>query len=333
MATLKELASGARMSSGQPSIERLVVGLPGTPSQLITHGGKIYIYNPLGQTLIDGGIISTNALLADSVTAEKLAISSKQYVHNLVWTATDYNTCSWSTGAIKWADGNTSSINAGNTGNIVTTTYIYYNNTTTLQKTTSYTTAVGTSAILLAIVEPVADTDAKCIISPVFSTGETIDGDKIVTGRIQSTNGMVYFDLNEKQIMMNDETDDRLLIGYQDEGFGTGIDYGIKISKPGYDVKTALTATNKKNFTILSTDDSHKVSMQAVVASDVNIAHGLGFKPMWDAYILTDTLSRATPVNNWHLASWDISCDVACLYCNELSGSNSLFYIIYLDEP
>ena len=333
MATLKKLISGARMMSGEPPVERVTIGLPGMPHEAIIHNGKIYIYNPDGQTLIDGGIIAAAALLADSVTTEKLALSSKQFVPNITWTATDYNTCSWGSGTIRWADGTTSSINAGNTGNVAAKTYVYYNGTATLQKTTSYAIAVGSSTILLAIVEPEADTAAKCIITPVFSTGATIDGDKVVTGKIQSVGGKVYFDLNDKQFMLNDETDDRLLIGYQEDGFGAGIHYGIKHSKAGYDVKTALTKTNKKNFTILNTDAAHKVSIQLVVAADVNVAHGLGFRPFWDAYILTNSLSRAAPVAGTWNKSWDVSCDATYLYCNEISGSDSLFYIIYLDQP
>jgi len=334
MATLKKLTSGSRAISGKPPIERVTIGLPGMPHEAIIHKGKIYIYNPEGQTLIDGGIIAADALLADSITTEKLALSSKQFVPNITWTATDHNTCSWSSGTIKWADGTTSNINVGNTGNITQKTYLYYNNSSTLQKTTSYASAVGANKILLAIVEPVVDTDAKCLITPVFSTGATIDGDKVVTGKIESIDGKTYFDLNNKQFMLNDDADDdRLLMGYQEDGFGTGIDYGIKISKPTYDVKTALTKTNKKNFTILSTDSAHKVSTQLVVAADVNVAHGLGFRPFWDAYILTDTLSKATPVSGVWNKSWDISCDATYLYCNEISGTNSLFYIIYLNQP
>lgn len=37
----------------------------------------------------------------------------------------------------------------------------------------------------------------------------------------------------------SDGTSKRMLIGFQKDGFGTGKDFGIKISKPGYDVGTA----------------------------------------------------------------------------------------------
>lgn len=116
--------------------------------------------------------------------------------------------------------------------------------------------------------------------------------------------------------------------------------YGIKMTKAGYDVKTAPTSATKKNYTILSTDSSHKVSTQAVVTSDTNVAHGLGFRPFWDAYVLSDSSTKAHPASSgfssgegFSATTWDASSDATYLYCNELSGSNSLFYIIYLDSP
>ena len=107
--------------------------------------------------------------------------------------------------------------------------------------------------------------------------------------------------------------------------------YGIKISKEGTDVKSAPTETTKKFYTILSTDTCPKVSTQAVIASDTNIEHGLGFIPMWDAYILQNSLTEAHPATGYGNASWDVMADATYLYCDENSGTDSLFYIIYLD--
>lgn len=109
--------------------------------------------------------------------------------------------------------------------------------------------------------------------------------------------------------------------------------YGIKISKEGTDVKSAPTETTKKNYTILSTETCPKVSTQAVISSDTNIAHGLGFIPMWDAYILQNGLTEAHPATGYWNSSWHISADSTYLYCDEKSGAFNLFYIIYLDQP
>jgi hypothetical protein len=110
-------------------------------------------------------------------------------------------------------------------------------------------------------------------------------------------------------------------------------DYGIRVSKAGTDVKTIPTETTKKNYTLLSTNAVPKVSSQGVLSADSNIAHGLGFTPMWDAYILENSLTEAHPSTGYLNSSWQVSADSTYLYCDEISGSNKLFYIIYLDEP
>lgn len=152
-----------------------------------------------------------------TIFARALVVGAQGWIHNLTWTATDSDTASWSSGTIQFADGNSTAISAGNTGNIAGTTYIYYNGTTTLQTSTTYSDAVGDNNVLLAIVESV--TDGKCVITAMFAAGTTIDGDRITTGKIQSTDTRTYFDLDNDQIIMNDGSNDRILIGYQSGGF------------------------------------------------------------------------------------------------------------------
>lgn len=111
-------------------------------------------------------------------------------------------------------------------------------------------------------------------------------------------------------------------------------DYGIRISKAGTSATTAPTLTTKKNYIILSTDSVHKVAAQAVVSADSNIAHGLGFAPMFDSYVLTDSLTVARPGKyDDSFGYWDVSSDATYLYCDEIWSTTSLFYIIYLDAP
>jgi len=276
----QQIISGSRAISGEKPVERVTIGLPGMPHEAIIHKGKIYVYNPTGQTLIDGGIITANALIADSIITEKLALSSKQFVPNIVWTATDYNTCSWGNGTIKWADGTTSNISASNTGNITEKTYVYYNGTSALQKTTSYATAVGSNTILLAIIEPNADTDAKCIITPVFSVGATINGDKVVTGKIESVGGQTYFDLNNNIFKVSDPIRSRILIGK------TGSAYGIKVSLFSVDAEVE-TDVNLFALWVMSDDATDNVlikektrgSVEVALSDSENIAHGLSYVP------------------------------------------------------
>lgn len=105
-------------------------------------------------------------------------------------------------------------------------------------------------------------------------------------------------------------------------------DYGIKVSKAGTDVKTAPTSSTKKNYTILSTDTVPKVSAQAIVSTNTNVAHGLGFIPMWDAYIVENSSTEAHPISG----STRVEADSTYLYITA-DSSNKIFYIIYLDQP
>lgn len=47
----------------------------------------------------------------------------------------------------------------------------------------------------------------------------SLSADKVITGILQSTDGKTYFDLDNKKIIVNDGTNDRVLIGYQSGGF------------------------------------------------------------------------------------------------------------------
>lgn len=53
----------------------------------------------------------------------------------------------------------------------------------------------------------------------VPSAHTQINANSITTGKLQSTDGKTYFDLDNKQIIVNDGSNDRILIGYQSGGF------------------------------------------------------------------------------------------------------------------
>lgn len=140
---------------------------------------------------------------------------SKNFVSTLVWTATDIDTASWASGSIIRSDGTTYSISDGNTGNILSLTYVYLDpavSVTVLQTATIAATAAGTGKSLIAVVQAGA-VGAKCIIDVIGSNGTTIDGDRITTGKIQSADGKTYFDLDGNQIIINDGSNNRIVIG------------------------------------------------------------------------------------------------------------------------
>ena len=221
MSILKRLISGSRLLGGKPRpVEKIIIGSPGTYQDAIIHKGKIYVYNREGQSLIDGGVITARSIAAKAITANKLNIAARPFTHDIIWTASTATKASWRSGTIRWSNGSTSNINAGNTGNVAAKTYIYYSGGSTLQKTENPANILGNNVVLLAFVEPNSEGNGKCVITPIYSTGTTIDGDRITTGKIQSIDGKTYFDLNEKRILLTDEVGDkRMIIGYQEGGF------------------------------------------------------------------------------------------------------------------
>ena len=156
-----------------------------------------------------------------TATTATLTGYGKNFVSTLAWTATDYNTATWAGGTIKTSDDTVYTIAGGNTGNIGALTYVYLDpdtSATVLQTTTTAATAAGDKKILIAIVQ-IGAADSKCIIDVIGGSGTTIDGDRIVTGKIESSDGKTYFDLDGDVIIINDGTDDRILIGFQSGGF------------------------------------------------------------------------------------------------------------------
>lgn len=96
--------------------------------------------------------------------------------------------------------------------------------------------------------------------------------------------------------------------------------YGIKISAASTEVTDTLTEATKKNFTILSTNSVLKVSAQDYLGSASNIAHSLGFVPIYEVYNIQNSSTEAHPTTN--------TADSTYVYCND--GD---FYVIYLDQP
>jgi len=163
---------------------------------------------------IDG--VTGDATFLGTISAGSVVVGyAKGFVSTLVWTATDFNTANWAAGTIKTSDGISYSIASGNTGNISATTYIYLHpatSITVLQTSTTATDAAGDGKILTAIIE-LGTSGAGCIITVIGSTGTTIDGDRIVTGKIESADGLTYWDLDNNLFVQSDGTYPRVVIG------------------------------------------------------------------------------------------------------------------------
>lgn len=92
--------------------------------------------------------------------------------------------------------------------------------------------------------------------------------------------------------LINDGSFDRVLIGFQKEGFGTK-DLGIKVSKEGYDVKTAtddqLIFNSSQNvFKVVLTGSTTVVGSSALAygtPQTTTIPHGLSGTPAFQVYV------------------------------------------------
>ena len=94
-------------------------------------------------------------------------------------------------------------------------------------------------------------------------------------------------------------------------------DYGEKISRSGFDVKTAtdkqLVLTSKfKTFTIASSGSGNAIVLSGNYRERLEVAHGLGYVPAYAVYgkISTETEYKKVPYTS---AKFDIS--YPFLYC------------------
>lgn len=164
--------------------------------------------------MIGAGLVVSNItadqIKAGVISADLLSVGSKTFTTTLSWTAAERDIATWSSGTVLLADATSYSITSGTTGNINSTTYVYLDtdiSATELQTTTTASNAVGSNKILLSIIT-IGSLGAKCVIDVIQSTGTTISGDNITTGKVQSADGKTYFDLDNNRIQMTDDNDD-----------------------------------------------------------------------------------------------------------------------------
>ena len=331
------IKSGSRMPGAENTVERVVIGLPGTPTELIIYQGRIYVYNSSGQTLIDGGYISADAIEAASVAVSAISISDKVYINNIAFTATDENTCSWDAGNIIFADGTQVNTYAGNSGNMTTTTYIYYDGSSpTLRTTTSSSTAVGSNTVPLAIAVPVPSGEGECTIMPFIAVGTAIDADKIITGRVSSASLKTFFDLVNNKIQIDDNRNARVVIGKMGDG-----SYGVKVSLPGYtaDIDTdvnhyALWATSDDTVDNVLIKEKTRGSVSVSGSGTQQVAHSLGYVPFALVFV-EDSSGRYIKAYGWDMSDYGLYYSLDDTYLtmgNETGSSKTFKYYIFYDR-
>lgn len=184
--------SGSLIPGVSKPVNILEIGAPGMPTELIVHDGKFYIYDSEGDTLIEGGLITTKALQANTITAEKLVKGLQAFVCTLEFTAISGTQAKRSVGSIKFYDGTEYLFGSEGYYNMSTAYskyYVYHNadafNPYITYFTTSYLETIGSGKTLLACIEP--QTVGKCKITVYRGTGTYISGDQIITGEMDAS--------------------------------------------------------------------------------------------------------------------------------------------------
>ncbi len=142
--------------------------------------------------MVDGAIVTDGSLIS-----KKLTESSKDFSTEIVFSATDYDTVAWSAGELKFADGKTYDLAAGNTGEMTGSTYIYFDPTdspTTLFVTDEALEGVGEHRVLLCFAKPAVDATQHAFFVPavgVMGINETVIGPNSVTSGIVKA-GSIY---------------------------------------------------------------------------------------------------------------------------------------------
>ena len=107
------------------------------------------------------------------------------YQHNITFTASDYDTVAWSSGTVKFYDGTTQAVAAGNTGNLATASiyYIYFDledaNPNVLKSTTDYQSVMTEKTGLVCMVQRASDAAMLATVIPSYGKTPLITADII----------------------------------------------------------------------------------------------------------------------------------------------------------
>ena len=212
-----------------------------------------------GKLTLAGATIGTS-VITGIATGSEIAIQGWQ--SDLVFSATDYRIVAWASGTITLMNGDTYSIDAGNTGNMAALTYIYLDiatSITVLQTTTTPATAVGTGKILIAVAENNADTTSDATFQ-VFggSGGNNLLVDNIVANSA-STNEFISNTAQIKDAIITNAKIDTLAVSKLTAGTITSQAITLAITPTGGDTYIAAGKTDFGDTTagfILGIDDS-----------------------------------------------------------------------------
>lgn len=129
--------------------------------------------------------------------------------------------------------------------------------------------------------------------------------DFIQTPSVTDANGIVLVKYIPGQgVVVSDGTNDRVLVGFQQNGFGTGVDYGFKVSQSGYDVATAVDSQMVMStaFNMFKIVDKIILSYPAYTYSagqfNVTASHDYGYTPVYFGFSKMNFVNGAVNYEN-----------------------------------
>ena len=210
----------------------------------------------------------THVFLIPGVGADELSFTYKQYYFTGTLTATDYDTCSWGSGTLKFkkSTGTTTtdySISSGNTGNLAGNSWLIWKGSGTaleaIIESDLFTNATYKDAVTIAYLIPNADTTQKITILPTQEKKNTLFSSSVI-----AANSIVAAAIQAGAVKANKiDVDAEIAVGHSSGGkiviknnadnktialsaVNGGTPF-IRVAKTGYDA-TSETDPNNLNF-------------------------------------------------------------------------------------
>jgi len=187
------------ISSGNISLNSATPKITiGTATDYLTTGNGVFMGNDGGTYKFRVGTTSkyfafdgTNPVASGNwMDGNGVETSLQTWTTNIVFSSASATQVNWTSGTIRLNDGRTFSISSGNTGTMSALNYIYLDtavSSTVLQKTTTYSTAVGSGKVIVAAAQNNA-TGASVIPfggqQPILDGGAQIIAASITVGQL-----------------------------------------------------------------------------------------------------------------------------------------------------
>lgn len=181
--------------------------------------------------------------------------------------------------------------------------FVVYNGSTTLGQSRSYLMSDSFSDLDIQI----ALNTIKINVDDTFDNGNSNTGDTVYFTVYSFVD---TFDTFEAPVLSTNVTDN-----------ADGSDYGFRVSKPGFDVKTCADV----DCVATSRRPSMTIHMKGIADAGETVAHDLGYAPTFFSFLKFDG-DDFLSLNNY-----SYSMDENNIYFEELNPDDTYYYIIFKD--